>query len=115
MLKVEHYLHLWVHVQIVGADHQLASGIASALGMTMQEDAEMQEYDPAYKLCFNFLDSNDEYSGSFSFNTDSHEQPILSLYIDLNSEHELRFNALGGESWLKNLLKEYSPKIEKID
>ncbi len=106
---------MWVHVQIVRADHQLASGIASALGMTLQEDAEVVENDPAYKFYFKLLNSNNEHSGSFSFDTDLHKQPTISLYIDVNSEQELKFNALGGESWLKNLLEKYSPKIEKID
>lgn len=99
---------MWTHVQIVGADHQLASGIASALGLTMQEDEETAENDPSgRRFYFDLLDSNDEYTGSFSFNTDLHKQPTISLYLDFNSEHELRFNALGGESWLKNLLKKY--------
>lgn len=103
MLKIERSL-MWTHIQIVGADHQLASGIASALGLIMQED---EEYDPACKFHYDLLGSNDdEYAGSFSFDTDLHKQPTLSLYIDFNSEHELRYNALGGEDWLQNLIKE---------
>lgn len=110
MLKIEHFLQLWVHVQIVGADHQLASDIALALGLTMQEAEEMVENDPACQFRFDLLDSNDECSGSFSFDTDLHKQPTISLYIDFNSEQELKFNALGGEDWLKNLLEKYFTK-----
>lgn len=106
MLKIERSL-MWTHIQIVGADHQLASGIASALGLIMREDVEMPELDPACKFHFDLLDSNDEYSGSFSFDTDLHKQPTISLYIDFNSEHELKYNALGGESWMRNLLEKY--------
>ena len=96
---------MWTHIQIVGADHQLASGIASALGLIMREDVETSENDPACKFLFDLLDSNGEYSRSFSFDTYLHKRPIVSLYIDFNSEHELKFNALDGESWLRNLLE----------
>lgn len=106
MLKIERSL-MWTHVQIVGADHQLASCIASALGLIMREDAEMPDLDPACQFHFDLLDSNDEYSGSFSFDTDLHKQPTISLYIDFNSEQELKYNAIGGESWLQNLLEKY--------
>lgn len=105
MLKIERSL-MWTHIQIVGADHQLASGIASALGLTMQEGEEIAENDPACKFLFDLLDSNGEYSGSCSFDTDLHKRPIISLYIDFNSEQELKYNALGGEAWLQNLIKE---------
>lgn len=101
MLTIERSL-MWTHIQIVGADHQLASGIASALGLIMHEDAEMADLDP---FLFDLLDSNGEYSGSCSFDTDLHKRPIISLYIDFNSEQELKYNALGGEAWLKNLLE----------
>lgn len=104
MLKIERSL-MWTHIQIVGADHQLASGIASALGLIMREDEEMTENDPACKFHYDLVDSNDEYFGSFSFDTDLHKHPTISLYIDFNSEHELKYNALGGEYWLKNLLE----------
>ena len=106
MLKIERSL-MWTHIQIVGADHQLASGIASALGLIMREDMEMADLDPACKFLFDLLDSNGEYSGSCSFDTDLHKRPIISLYIDFNSEQELKYNALGGEAWLKNLLEKY--------
>lgn len=109
MLKIEKSL-MWTYIQIVGADHQLASGIVTALGMTMQED---EENDPACKFHFDLLDSNEEYSGSFSFDTDLHKQPTISLYIDFNSEQELKYNALGGESWLKNLLEKSIDKFTK--
>lgn len=106
MLTIERSL-MWTHIQIVGADYQLASGIASALGLTMLEDVELADLDPACKLRFDLLGSNDaEYVGSFSFYTGLHKQPIISLYIDFNSEQELKYNALGGEYWLKNLIKE---------
>ena len=104
MLKIERSL-MWTHIQIVGADHQLAYGIASALGLVMREDAEREENDPACKFHYDLLDSTDEYSGSFSFDTDLHKLPTISLYIDFNSEQELKYNALGGESWLQNLLE----------
>ena len=103
MLKIERSL-MWTHIQIVGADHHLASGIASALGLIMREDMEMADLDP---FLFDLLDSNGEYSGSCSFDTDLHKRPIISLYIDFNSEQELKYNALGGEAWLKNLLEKY--------
>lgn len=108
MLRIERLL-LWTHVIITGVniDHQLASSIASALDLIMREDEEMAENDPACKFHYDLLDSNDEYSGSFSFDTDLHKRPTISLYIDFNSEHELKYNALGGESWLKNLLEKY--------
>lgn len=102
MLKIERW-PMWTHIKIVGADHQLASGIALALGLTMQEDEEMAENDPACQFHYDLLDSNDEYSGSFSL----HKQPTISLYIDVNSEQELKYNALGGEDWLQNLLEKY--------
>ncbi len=105
MLKIER-LPMWTYIQIVGAGYKLASGIAAALGLTMREGVEMVENDPACQFNYDLLDSNDEYSGSFSFDTDLHKRPILSLYIDFNSEQELKYNALGGESWLQNLLKE---------
>ena len=117
MLKTERSL-MWTHVQIVGADHQLASGIALALGLTMQEVEEMAENDPACKFYYDLLDSNGEYCGSFSFDTDFHKRPIISLYIDFNSDQELKYNALGGESWLKKFTRKVltsSPEIEKID
>ena len=104
---------MWTHIQIVGADHQLASGIVSALGLIMQEDAEMSEYDPACRFHYDLLDSNGEYSGSFSFDTDLHKQPTISLYIDFNSEQELKYDALGGEDWLKNLLEKSVDKLNK--
>ena len=106
MLTIERSL-MWTHVRITGVniDHQFASGIASALGLTMREDVETADLDPACKFLFDLLDSNGEYSGSFSFDTCLHKRPIISLYIDFNSEHELKFNALGGESWLRNLLE----------
>lgn len=106
MLTIERSL-MWTHVQIVGADYQLASGIASALGLTMREDVEMADLDPACKFHFDLLDSNGEYSGSCSFDTDLHKRPIISLYIDFNSEQELKYNAIGGEAWLQNLLEKY--------
>lgn len=113
MLKVEKSL-MWTYVQIVGADHQLAYGIASALGMTMQEDEEMPENDPACQFHFDLLGSNEDYySGSFSFDTDLHTQPTIRLYIDFNSEQELKYNALGGECWLKNLLEKSIDKLPK--
>lgn len=106
MLTIERSL-MWTHVRItrVNIDHQFASGIASALGLIMQEDVETADLDPACKFQFNLLDSSGEYSGSFSFDAYLHKWPIISLYIDFNSEHELKFNALGGEDWLKNLLE----------
>lgn len=106
MLTIERSL-MWTHARITGVniDHQLASGIASALGLMMREDVETADLDPACKFQFDLLDSNGDYSGSFSFDTYLHKLPILSLYIDFNSEQELKFNALGGESWLKNLLE----------
>ena len=104
MLKIERTL-MWTYVQIVGADHQLASDIALALGLTMREDAELADLDPACQFHYDLLDSTDEYAGSFSFDTDLHKQPIISVYIDYNSEQELKYDALGGESWLKNLLE----------
>jgi hypothetical protein len=104
---------MWTHVQIVGADHQLASCIALALGLTMQEDWETSELDPACKFHYDLLDSNDEHAGSFSFDTDLHKQPTISLYIDYNSEQELEYNAIGGESWLQNLLEKSIDKFHK--
>ena len=107
MLKVERSL-MWTHIQIVGADYQFASGIADALGLTMREDAEMVENDPACHFLYDLLDSTtDEFYGSFSFDTDLHKLPTISLYIDFGSEQELKYNDLGGESWLKNLLEKY--------
>lgn len=107
MLTIERSL-LWTQVRIAGVniDHQFASGIASALGLIMREDVETADLDPACKFHFDLLDSNGEYSGSFSFDTYLHKRPILSLYIDFNSKHELKYNALGGEAWLQNLIKE---------
>ena len=104
MLKVERSL-MWTHVKIVGADYQLASGIASALGLTMQAATEMSENDPACRFLYDLLDSTGEYYGSFALDTDLQKWPIISLYIDYNSEQELKYNALGGESWLQNLLE----------
>ena len=104
MLKIERSL-MWTHIQIIGADHQLASGIASALGLTLREDVETADLDPACKFLFDLLDSNGEYSGSCSFDAYLHKRPIMSIYIDFNSEQELKYNALGGEYWLKNLLE----------
>lgn len=104
MLTIERSL-MWTHIQIVGADYQFAFGIASALCLIMQEDMEMVENDPACQFHYDLLDSNGEYYGSFSFDTDLHKLPIISLYIDFNSEQELKYNALGGESWLRNLLE----------
>ena len=108
MLKVERSL-MWTHVGIAGVniDHQLASGIASALGLTMQEDAEKSDLDPACKFHYDLLDSNGEYYGLFALDTDLHKWPTISLYIDFNSEQELKYDALGGEDWLKNLLEKY--------
>ena len=106
MLKIERSL-MWTHIQIVGADYQLASDITLALGLMMREDAEREENDPACKFHYDLLDSNGEYYGSFSFDTDLHKLPNISLYIDFNSEQELKYNALGGESWLQNLIKSY--------
>ena len=106
MLKLERSL-MWTHIQIVGADHQLASGIASALGLIMREDEEMADLDPACQFHYDLLDLTEEYYGSFSFDTDLHKRPIISLYIDSNSEQELKYNALGGEYWLQNLLEKY--------
>ena len=106
MLTIERSL-MWTHVRITGVniDYQLASGIASALGMVLSEDAEMADLDPACKFHYDLLDSDGEYSGSFSFDTYLHKLPIVSIFIDFNSEHELKYNALGGESWLQNLLE----------
>ena len=98
---------MWTHFQIVGVDYQLASDIASALGLTMHEDAERKELDPACQFHYDLLDSNGDYYGSFSFDTDLHKWPTISLYIDFGSKQELKYNALGGESWLKNLLEKY--------
>ena len=105
MLKIERSL-MWTHVQIVGVDidHQLASGIAAALGLMMREDEEKSDLDPACKFHYDLLDSNGDYYGSFSLDTDLHKWPTISLYIDFDSEQELKYDALGGESWLKNLL-----------
>ena len=106
MLKIERSL-MWTHVSIVGdnIDHQLAADIAAALGLVMREDAETSENDPACQFHYDLLDSNGDYYGSFSFDTDLHKWPTISLYIDFNSEQELKFDALGGEDWLKNLLE----------
>ena len=112
MLKVDRSL-MWTHIQIVVVDYQLASGIVSALGLTMQEDVEMSENDPACKFHYDLLDSNGEYYGSFSFDTDLHKRPTISLYIDFNSEQESKYNALGGESWLQNLLEKSVDKLNK--
>ena len=113
MLKIERSL-MWTHIQIVGADYQLASGIASALDLIMREDVEREENDPACKFHYDLLDSTgDEYVGSFSFDTDLHKLPTISLYIDFNSEQELKYNALGGESWLKNLLEKSIDKLTR--
>lgn len=113
MLRIERSL-MWTHIQIVGADHQLASGIASALGLMMCEDEEMSDLDPACKFHYDLLDSNgDEYAGSFSFDTDLYKQPTISLYIDFNSEQEAKYNALGGEVWLQNLLEKSIDKFTK--
>ena len=95
---------MWTHVSITGADHQLASDIASALGLTMHEAVEMPELDPACKFHYDLLDSDGDYYGAFSFDTDLHKWPTISLYIDFGSKQESKFNALGGGSWLKNLL-----------
>ena len=107
MLKVERLL-MWTHVSITGVDidHEFASGIASALGLVMREDVETADLDPACKFLFDLLDStNGDYYGSFSFDTDLHKLPALSLYIDFGSKQELKYNAMGGEDWLKNLLE----------
>ena len=112
MLKVERSL-MWTHVKIVGADYQLASGIATALGLTMQEDAEKSDLDPACKFHYDLLDSDGEYYGAFSFDTDLHKQPTISLFLDFNSEQESKYNALGGESWLQNLLEKSVDKFYK--
>ena len=84
---------MWTHVSITGVniDHQFASGIAAALGLTMQEED-----------CYALLDSNGDYYGAFYT-----EMPAIILYIDYNSEQESKYNALGGEDWLKNLLEKY--------
>ena len=106
MLKVERSL-MWTHVSITGVDidHQLASGIAAALGLTMREDVETPENDPACQFHYDLLDSNGDYYGSFALDTDLHKWPTISLYIDFGSKQELKYNALGGEDWLKNLLE----------
>jgi len=98
---------MWTHVSITGVniDHLLASGIAEALGLTMQDSTEMSENDPACRFLYDLLDSNGEHCGIFSFDTDLHKWPTISLYIDFNSEQETKYNALGGESWLQNLLE----------
>lgn len=112
MLKIETSL-MWTHVQIVGANYRLASDIALALGLMMREDVEREENDLACKFHYDLLDSTDEYSGSFSFDTDLHKQPTISLYIDFNSEQELKYNDLGGESWLQNLLEKSIDKLTR--
>ena len=98
---------MWTHVSIIGVDidHEFASGIALALGLIMQEDAGLAENDPACQFHYDLLDSNGDYYGSFSLDTDLHKHPTISLYIDFNSEQETKYNALGGEDWLKNLLE----------
>ena len=98
MLKIERSL-MWTYVKIAGdnIDYRLAADIATALGLTMREDAENDQF------CYALLDSNGEYSGVFY--PDLHKQTILSLYIDFGSEQELKYNALGGVDWLKNLLE----------
>ena len=107
MLKVERSL-MWTHIQIVGADHKLASGIASALGLTMQEDAAMEQYLQAGQFRYDLLDSKDEYCGSFD--TNLHK---ISFYIDFNSDQFLKYSALGGESWLQSLLEKSVDKSHK--
>ena len=106
MLKIERSL-LWTHVSITGVDidHLLASGITEALGLTMQDDAAMAKYLQAGQFRYNLLDSNGDYYGSFALDTDLHKWPTISLYIDFGSKQELKYNALGGEDWLKNLLE----------
>ena len=80
----------------------------------MLEDVEMPELDPACKFRYDLLGSNDdEYAGSFSFDTDLHKLPTICLYIDFNSEQELKYNALGGESWLKDLLEKSIDKLTR--
>ena len=109
MLKIERSL-MWTYVITTGdnINHQLASGIASALGLTMQKDAEMAEND---QFCYALLASNGEYFGAFY--TDLHKQPTISLFLDYNSEQETKYNALGGESWLQNLLEKSVDKLPK--
>ena len=106
MLKIERSL-MWTQVSIAGVDidHQLAADIASALGLTMQAATEMSENDPACRFHYDLLDSNGEHFGAFSFDTDLHKWPTIRLYLDFDSEQELKYNALGGEDWLKNLLE----------
>ena len=56
MLKIERSL-MWTHVSITGVniDHQLASGIAAALGLTMLEDVETPEDYPACQFYYDLL------------------------------------------------------------
>ena len=114
MLKVERSL-MWTHVSITGVDidHQLASGIAVALGLIMREDEERSDLDPACKFDYDLLDSNGDYYGSFSFDTDIQKWPTISLYIDFGSKQESKYNTLGGESWLQNLLEKSVDKFYK--
>ena len=107
MLKIVRSL-MWTQVSIAGVniDHQLAADIAVALGLIMQ--VEMSENDT---FCYALLDSNGEYYGAFY--TDLQKWPTISLYIDFGSKQESKYNALGGEDWLKNLLEKSVDKLPK--
>ena len=68
----------------------LAIGIALSLGYTLGDGMLEGSKD--------FIDNQGEYQGYYDPNAG-----IGAIWIDDNSEAYVRFNSLGGESWISNL------------
>ena len=67
-----------------------ATGIALSLGYTV--------IDGALNCSKDFIDNQGEYQGYYDPNAG-----IGAIWIDDNSEAYVRFNSLGGESWISNI------------
>ena len=70
----------------------LAIGIALSIGYTV--------IDGALNCSKDFIDNQGEYQGYYD-----PDAGIGAIWIDDNSEAFLKFNSLGGESWISNLSK----------